>query len=99
MEEYAAKFADLLELVATRVRELTVDRITKAIHLGGLGILAATLAFVGMAFLIYAIFGALEIPLTTAGAWAVFGTVLAVTGGVLWLQRIKKTPEESAEEQ
>lgn len=98
MEEYAAKFADLLELVATRVRELTVDRITKAIHLGGLGILAATLAFVGMAFLIYAIFGALEIPLTTAGAWAVFGTVFAVTGGVLWLQRIKKTPEESEEE-
>ena len=98
MEEYAAKFADLLELVATRVRELTVDRITKAIHLGGLGILAATLAFVGMAYLIYAIFGALEIPLTTAGAWAVFGTVLAVTGTVLWLQRIKteaaKEPEE-----
>lgn len=99
MEEYAAKFADLLELVATRVREMTVDRITKAIHLGGLGILAATLAFVGMAYLIYAIFGALEIPLTTAGAWAVFGTVLAVTGGILWLQRIKKTPEESEEQQ
>jgi len=99
MEEYAAKFADLLELVATRVREMTVDRITKAIHLGGLGILAAALAFVGMAFLIYAIFGALEIPLTTAGAWAVFGTVLAVTGGILWLQRIKKTPEESEEQQ
>jgi len=63
-----------------------------------LGILAAAMGFVGMAFLIYAIFGALEIPLTTAGAWAVFGTVLAVTGGVLWLQRIKKTPEESEEE-
>ena len=99
MEEYAAKFADLLELVARRVREMTVDRITKAIHLGGLGILAATLAFVGMAFLIYAIFGALEIPLTTAGAWAVFGTVLVVAGTVLWLQRIKTNKEESEQEQ
>ena len=96
MEEYAARFADLLELVATRVREMTVDRITKAIHLGGLGILAATLGFIEMAFLIYAIFGALEIPLTTAGAWAVFGTVLVGVGAGMWIQRVKppKTEEE-----
>lgn len=98
MEEYAARFADLLELVATRVREMTVDRITKAIHLGGLGILAATLGLVGMAYLVYAIFGALEIPLTTAGAWAVFGTVFVGVGTGMWLQRIKPAePNEESE--
>ena len=90
MEEYAARFADLLEQVATRVRSMTVDRIAKGIHLGGLGILAATLAFVGLAFLIYALFGALEIPLTTAGAWAAFATVFVAVGTYLWLKRTEK---------
>ena len=90
MEEYAARFADLLEQVATRVRSMTVDRIAKGIHLGGLGILVATLALVGVAFLIYAIFGALEIPLTTAGAWAVFGAVFVGVGTYMWLKRTEK---------
>ena len=90
MEEYAARFADLLEQVATRVRSMTVDRIAKGIYLGGLGILAATLAFVGVAFLIYAIFGALEIPLTTAGAWAVFASLFVGVGTYLWLKRTEK---------
>jgi len=90
MEEYAARFADLLEQVATRVRSMTVDRIARAIHLGGLGILALTLVLVAVAFLLYAIFGALEIPLTTAGAWAVFATLLAGAGTFMWLKRIDK---------
>ena len=90
MEEYAARFADLLEQVATKVRSMTVDRIAKGIHVGGLGILAATLALAGMAFLIYALFGALEIPLTTAGAWAVFATVFVVAGTYMWLKRTER---------
>lgn len=97
MEEYAARFADLLEQVATRVRAMTVDRIAKAIHLGGLGILTLTLALAGLGFLIYAIFGALEIPLTTAGAWAVFATILVAAGTVMWIKRIDPEQGESEE--
>lgn len=87
MQDYAARFADLLEQVATKVRAMTVDRIARAIKLGGLGILAATLALTAVAFLVWTIFGALEVPLTTAGAFAVFGVVLAVAGGIMWFQR------------
>ncbi|MFZ0012535.1 MAG: hypothetical protein WAL25_00340 [Acidimicrobiia bacterium] len=87
MHEYATRFADFLEQVATRIRALTVDRVSKAIKLTGLGILAAALALTAVVFLIWTIFGALEIPLTTAGAFAVFGVVLGVTGGVLWFKR------------
>lgn len=87
MQEYAARFADLLEQVATRVREMTVDRIARAIKLTGLGIIAAVLALTALVFLLWTIFGALEIPLTTAGAFAVFGVVLAVAGGIMWFQR------------
>lgn len=87
MQEYAAKWADFLEQVATRVRSMTVDRVAHYIKLTGLGILAAVLALTAMVFLVWTIFGALEIPLTTAGAFAVFGVVLAVAGGIMWFQR------------
>jgi uncharacterized YccA/Bax inhibitor family protein len=90
MEEYAARFADLLEQVATRVRSMTVDRIARGIHLGGLGILAITLTLAAVAFLLYAIFGALEIPLTTAGAWAVYALILVMVGTYMWIKRIDK---------
>lgn len=87
MHEYAARFADLLEQVAVRIRAMTVDRISRTIKLTGLGILAAVLALTAVIFLVWTIFGALEIPLTTAGAFAVFGVVLAVGGGILWFKR------------
>jgi len=87
MQDYAARFADLLEQVAQKVRAMTIDRIARVIKLAGLGIVAAALALTALVFLVWTIFGALEIPLTTAGAFAVFGVVLAVAGGVLWFRR------------
>lgn len=87
MHEYATRFADLLEEVANRVRAMTVDRVRTGITLTGLGILAATLGLMAVIFLIWTIFGALEIPLTTAGAFAVFGVVLLAGGGYMWFKR------------
>jgi hypothetical protein len=87
MEDYAARFADLLEQVAIKVRSLTVDRVAKGIRLTGLGILAFTLGFTAVLFLLFAIFGALEIPLTTAGAFALLGAVLVAVGAYLWIKR------------
>ena len=91
MHEYATKFADLLEQVAEKVRSMTVDRVARGIRMTGLGILTASLGFADMVFLNWAVFGALEIPLTTAGAFAVFGVVLAGAGGYMWF---KRTDEE-----
>jgi uncharacterized YccA/Bax inhibitor family protein len=87
MEELAAQFADLVEAIATKVRSLTVDKVAKGIRLTGLGILAATLGFTALLFLFWAIFGALEIPLTTAGAFGLLALVLVVVGGTLWNKR------------
>jgi len=87
MQEYAARFADLLEQVATKIREMTVDRVRTAVTLTGLGILAAALGLMTVVFLVWAIFGALEIPLTTAGAFAVFGVVLLAGGSYMWFKR------------
>lgn len=87
MQDYAARFADLLEQVALKIRAMTIDRIARGIKLTGLGILAAALALTALIFLVWTIFGVLEIPLSTAGAFAVFGGVLVLVGGILWFQR------------
>lgn len=87
MEELAAKFADFVESIATKIRELTIDRVARGIRVTGLGILAATMAFASVLFLLWAIFGALEIPLTTAGAYGVLAAVLIGAGFYLWQKR------------
>ena len=89
MQDYATRFVDFLEQIANRVRSMTVDRVARFIKLTGLGIVAAALGLAAVIFLIWTIFGALEIPLTTAGAFAVFGVVLGVTGGILWFMRAR----------
>ena len=89
MEEWAARFAEVLEQSGVKVRSLTVDRVARGIRLTGLGILAATLGFSAVLFLFLAIFGALEIPLTTAGALAVIGVALIGGGSYLWIKRVE----------
>ncbi|HET9201896.1 MAG TPA: hypothetical protein VFP67_02010 [Acidimicrobiia bacterium] len=89
MEEWAARFAEVLEQIGVKVRSLTVDRVARGIRLTGLGILAATLGFSAVLFLFLAIFGALEIPLTTAGALAVIGVALIGGGSYLWIKRVE----------
>jgi hypothetical protein len=87
MHDFPGRFADYLEQMAKRVKALTVDRVALWIKLGGLGILAATFALLAVFFLLFAIFGALEIPLTTAGAFAVLGALLVLAGGYMWIKR------------
>jgi hypothetical protein len=87
MEEFAARFADLIEAIAVKIRSLTVDRVARGIRVTGLGILIATLGLTGLLFLIWALFGALEIPLTTAGAFAVFAVILIGAGVYMWKKR------------
>jgi drug/metabolite transporter (DMT)-like permease len=88
MEEYPARFAELLEQIAIKVRSITVDPLARAIRVAGLGILAATLGLTALLFLLFAIFGALEIPLTTAGALALVGVLLTGAGTYLWMKRV-----------
>lgn len=90
MHEYAIRFAEFLEQVALKIRAMTVDRLSGAIKTTGLGILVATLGFSTLIFLLWALFGALEIPLTTAGAFGVFGGLLLAVGGFMWFTRSRE---------
>lgn len=89
MEEFAARFADLIDEIAIKIRSLTVDRVARGIRLTGLGILTATLALTALSFLLWALFGAVEIPLTTAGAFAVFAVILIGVGVYMWKKKAR----------
>lgn len=90
MRQYATQLADFLEKIALRVRAVTVDRVARLIRTSGLGILVATLGFAALIFLLWTIFGALEIPLTTAGAYGVLGLVCLAAGGFMWFTRSRE---------
>lgn len=90
MRQYAVQFAAFLEQIALKVRAMTVDRVARLIRATGLGILVATLGFATVIFLVWALFGALEIPLTTAGAYGVLGGLFLGFGGFLWFTRSRE---------
>ncbi len=89
MEDFPARFAALLESVATRVRALTTDRVAKWIRVSSLGLVAATLGMMAILFLLLTIYGALAIPLGPDGAFGVLGALFLVAGVVLWVKRSK----------
>ena len=93
MEDFATRFADLLENSALKVRSMTVDRFDRGIKIAALGIIAVTLGIIAVIFLIRAIFNAVAVPLGVLGAYALFGGLFVVAGAFLWAIR-KRTPKE-----
>jgi drug/metabolite transporter superfamily protein YnfA len=93
MEEFATRFADLLENSALKVRSMTVDRFDRGIKITALGVVAATLGIIAVIFLIRAIFNAVAVPLGVVGAYAAFGGLFVFAGAFLWAIR-KRQPKE-----
>jgi fatty acid desaturase len=95
MEEYATRFADLLENTALKVRKLTVDRFDRAIKITALGIVAITLALIAVIYLVRAIFSAVAVPLGVLGAYAAFGGLFVIGGAFLWAIRKREAKEDN----
>jgi hypothetical protein len=93
MDEFATRFADLLENSALKVRSLTVDRLDRAVKITALGIIAATLGVIAIVYLIRAIFQAVAFPLGVLGAYALFGGLFVLGGAFVWAIR-KRQPKE-----
>ncbi|HKY48913.1 MAG TPA: hypothetical protein VJQ79_13120 [Acidimicrobiia bacterium] len=91
MEDFPARFADFLESIATRVRALTTDRVSKWIRVSSMGLVAATLGMMAVIFLLLTIYGALAIPLGPDGAFGLLGGLLLAAGVVIWSKRNKVT--------
>ena len=93
MEEFATRFADLLENTARKARSLTVDRFDRGIKITALGIIAVTLGIIAAIYLIRAVFNAVAVPLGVLGAYALFGGLFVIAGAFLWAIR-KREPKE-----
>jgi hypothetical protein len=91
MNDFPTRFADLLESIATRVRALTIDRVSKWIRMSSLGMVAATLGMMAVVFLLLTVYGALAIPLGADGAFGVLGVIVLGAGIFLWSKRSKAT--------
>jgi uncharacterized sodium:solute symporter family permease YidK len=93
MDEFATKFADFLESTSTKVREMTVDRISRGVKIAALGLVAATLGFVAVVYLFISIIRALAVPLTAPGAFAVVGGLFVLGGALVWWKRNQEPKE------
>ena len=93
MENFSARFADFLEDIARRARELTVDRLAKGITVAALGLGVAVLAFVALIFLGIGIFRLLAAGVGETNAYAILGGLFLIAGLFVWRKR-NRIPEE-----
>ncbi|MGI9610628.1 MAG: hypothetical protein ACR2NL_10090 [Acidimicrobiia bacterium] len=93
MEDFPVKLADLLESVAGKVRALTVDRVAQWTKMLALGMVAATLGFLAILFLIIGLFRLLSSVIGVTPTYAVLGGIFLVAGAFLWIMRTRPPKE------
>lgn len=92
-ESYAARFADLLEGIATRVRSLTVDRLDRGITLAAFGMAAVMLILAALVLISVALFRLLAMATGATGAYAAFGGLFLAAGWLSW-RKGRNAPDE-----
>lgn len=95
MEDFPAKIADLLETIAVRVREMTVDRIASATKWTAVGIVLAVMGLVATFFLLVGLTRLLGELIGFETTYAIVGGLFVILGMFLWRRR---TPKPASEE-
>ncbi len=93
MEDFPVKFADFLENLATKVRELTVDRLNRFFRIAAWSLVAAVLGLAALVLAVIGVFRAIAVPLGDVLAYTVIGGVFVIAGAFIWFGR-SRTPEE-----
>ncbi len=89
MDDFPVKLADLLEGIAGKARALTVDRVAQWAKMAALGMVAASLGFLALLFLIIGLFRLLSSVIGVTPAYAVLGGIFLIAGAFLWVKRTK----------
>ena len=92
----SVRIADQLEMIATKVREMTVDRASNAITWAAVGIVLFVGALLAIIWLLVGIFRLLGTLIGVETAYAVVGVLLIIIGAFLWSRRYPqdRTPQE-----
>jgi len=102
VEDFPTRVADFLESLATRVRELTVDRLARVIKFVTLGLVAVTLVTISFIFLLVGLFRILEELIFKACdcsqameiSYGIIGGLFVLVGVFLWSRRTRTKTEE-----
>lgn len=81
------RVADGLEQLATKIRELTVDRAAVAVTWAAVAVILIAAAMTAIIWLLVGIFRALGTLMGTETAYAVVGLILILVGAFVWSRR------------
>jgi len=83
----SSRIADYLEFIASKVREMTVDRAATAITWTAVAIILFAAIAMALFWLLVGIFRALGALMGVETAYAVVGAVLVIAGAIIWVRR------------
>lgn len=83
----SARVADFLEMIASRVRELTVDKVATGITTAAIVVIALFAGAMALFWLLVGIFRILGTLMGTETAYAVVGLILILVGALVWSRR------------
>jgi len=92
----SVRIADFLEMIANRVREMSVDRAASAITWAAVGVILLVTAVIVVFWLLVGIFRALGTLIGQETAYVVVGLVLVLVGAFVWSRRY---PQDRASQQ
>lgn len=81
------RVADGLEQLATKIREMTVDRAAVAVTWAAVGVIAFMAGVTAVIWLLVGIFRALGTLMGTETAYTVVGLILILVGAFVWSRR------------
>ncbi len=93
MDDFPSRIADALESIALRIRSLTVDRVSRWLKWAALGLVIATLAGLGVLFLLIGLFRIVGEITGVRVAYAALGGLFVVAGAFLWWNRNPRSEE------
>jgi len=91
----SARVADLLETIATRIRELSVDKAASGITSAAIGVIALFAGLMAIFWLLVGIFRILGTLMGVETAYAVVGLILILAGALIWSRRY---PQDRAQD-
>ncbi len=92
----STRIADGLEQIATKIRELSVDRAAQAITWAAVGLILLVAAVTAVVLTLVGIFRTLGALIGVETAYAVVGLVLVLAGAVIWSRRF---PQDRSSQQ
>lgn len=93
----SARIADLLEMIATKIREMTVDRAAVAVTWIAVSIVLITAVAMALFWLLVGIFRALGALMGMETAYVAVGVILIIGGAVFWIKRYPQDRDRQQE--